>query len=78
MSKSALHSGPNAIQTGVASDVEVLMITNSRPQGQIVFIEFHDAEVDAVVVHMNGASSIHFTHLPVYHERAQEKFELWP
>jgi hypothetical protein len=53
------------------------MITNSHPQGRIAFIEFHDAEIDAIVVQMNGVSSIHFTHLPVYHQRAPEKFEVW-
>jgi hypothetical protein len=46
-------------------------------QGEIFCIEFHDACVDALVVHMDDTSTLHFAHLPVYHQRAPEKFELW-
>jgi hypothetical protein len=46
-------------------------------EGEIACVEFHDARVDAFVVQMDDRSVIHFAHLPVYHQLAAEKFELW-
>ncbi len=44
---------------------------------KIACVEWHDAEVGAIILHGDDPSVIEFTHLPVYHEVHAEKFEIW-
>jgi hypothetical protein len=52
--------------------------TDQEPLLQkIACVEWHDAQVEAVVVHSEDPSALEFVHLPVYHEVSAEKFQLW-
>lgn len=53
------------------------MTTAATPKGRIRLIEFHDAVLDAIVIGADGRVSLAFSHLPVYHERAANGFEVW-
>jgi hypothetical protein len=44
---------------------------------KIACVEWHDAEVGAIILQAHDPSVIEFTHLPVYRELHAEKFEIW-
>jgi hypothetical protein len=53
------------------------MIRATAVHGEIGLIEFHDAEIESILVGVDGSMRIQFTHLPVYHMKSVEKFEIW-
>jgi hypothetical protein len=43
----------------------------------ISLIELHDSKVEAILISSAGDCRIEFAHLPVYHPRDTEAFEIW-
>jgi len=52
-------------------------MNTNKMRGQIALVEFHDAVIDSLVLDMQGRCLVHFKHLPIYHERDRDNFEIW-